>query len=88
MIIDMKKTNAIFSTIGMLAILGMFTGCEPQMDSKPDIGTAPTESQVTFSVAPQSGSDFNFVIENTSSVVGIPSFDLGNGSKLQLPFGN
>ncbi len=81
MIIDMKKINAIFSTIGILALLSMFTGCEPQMDSKPDIGAAPTESQLNFSITPQSGSDFNFVIENTSSVVGIPSFDLGNGSK-------
>jgi PKD repeat protein len=79
--IDMKYNKTIFSMFGILALMGLLTGCEPQMDSKPDVGAAPTESQVDFTISPQSGSDFKFAVENTSPVVGIPSFDLGNGTK-------
>ena len=77
----MMKMYKHFSRIaGVLALLLMFSACEPQLADKPDIGAAPTADQLDFSIAP--GSDeFNFVITNTSSVTGIASWDFGNGTK-------
>jgi PKD repeat protein len=65
---------------GILAIILAVAACEPQMADKPDIGAAPTADQLNFTITP--GSDeFNFVIENTSSITGIASWDFGNGTK-------
>lgn len=76
----MEKNKYFRSIAGLFALLVVMLGCEPQMDSKPEIGPAPTEDQLDFTITPGT-SDFRFVITNTSSVTGIPSWDLGNGSK-------
>ncbi|MBS0010469.1 MAG: PKD domain-containing protein, partial [Bacteroidales bacterium] len=65
---------------GILALLLMITACEPQLADKPDIGTAPTADQLDFTIAP-GADEFHFIITNTSSVTGIPTWDLGNGNK-------
>ena len=64
----------------MFAASVLFFACDPQLDDKPDIGQAPTDAQVDFTITPGSN-DFNFTIANTSSVTGIATWDLGNGSK-------
>ncbi|NEW81473.1 MAG: hypothetical protein GZ094_03800 [Mariniphaga sp.] len=76
----MKKNKYFRNIAGLIALMAVMLGCSPQMDTKPDIGLAPTEDQLDFSITPGTN-DFKFVIKNTSSVVGIPSWDLGNGSK-------
>ena len=76
----MKKNKYFRNIAGLLALLFVMLGCEPQMDSKPDIGLAPTEDQLDFTITPGT-TDFKFVIKNTSSITGIASWDLGNGSK-------
>lgn len=76
----MKKNKYFRNIAGLFALLFVMLGCEPQMDSKPEIGLAPTEDQLDFTITPGT-TDFKFVIKNTSSVTGIASWDLGNGSK-------
>lgn len=76
----MKKIRYIQKITGTIALIISMIACEPQMDLKPDIGLAPTEDQLNFTITPGS-SDFQFVLTNNSSVSGIPSWDLGNGSK-------
>jgi len=76
----MEKHKYITRITGILAILLVMVACEPQMADKPDIGLPPTADQLNFTVTP--GTDaFHFVIANTSSVAGIPTWDLGNGNK-------
>ncbi len=76
----MEKNRYIIRITGILAILLVMVACEPQMADKPDIGLPPTADQLNFTITP--GADaFHFVITNTSSVPGIASWDLGNGSK-------
>jgi len=76
----MKKYKYFSRLTGILAMLLLITACEPQLEDKPDIGLAPTADQLNFTITP--GSDaFNFVITNTSTVVGIPSWEFGNGTK-------
>jgi hypothetical protein len=76
----MEKYKYLTRIAGVLAILSVMIACEPQMAEKPDIGLPPTEDQLDFSITP--GADaYRFVMTNTSSVTGIPSWDLGNGSK-------
>jgi PKD repeat protein len=78
--IIMKKYKFMFRISGILAIIAMMIACEPQMAEKPDIGLPPSDDQLDFTITP--GSDaYRFVMTNTSSVTGIPSWDLGNGSK-------
>jgi hypothetical protein len=76
----MEKTRYKIRILGFLSLLLMMSACEPQMKEKPNIGLPPTADQLDFTVTPGS-TDFKFVIANTSAVVGIPSWDLGNGSK-------
>lgn len=80
----MKKIKYIQKITGAMALVLAMAACEPQMDEKPDIGSAPTEDQLDFSITPGT-SDFKFVLTNTSSITGIPSWDLGNGSKSTDP---
>jgi len=76
----MEKHKYIKKITGILAILLVMVACEPQMADKPDIGLPPTADQLNFTITP--GSDaFHYAIANTSSVSGIPTWDLGNGSK-------
>jgi len=65
----------------VLAFIGVYlASCEPVTMEKPDIGTPPSESQMSFTITP-GDDDFHVVITNTSSVTGIANWDLGNGSK-------
>jgi PKD repeat protein len=76
----MEKNKYLTRITGILAILLVMVACEPQMADKPDIGLPPTADQLNFTITP--GSDaFHYVIANTSSVAGIPSWELGNGNK-------
>jgi PKD repeat protein len=76
----MKKNRYILKLAGSFAVLVAMIACEPQMDVKPDIGLAPTTDQLDFTIV-KGATDFKFVMTNTSGVTGIPSWDLGNGSK-------
>jgi len=70
--------NNIFAL--MLAALVMVMGaCEPNELKLPDVGDAPSASDLIISVTP--GADaFHFTFENGSSVSGMASWDLGNGN--------
>jgi hypothetical protein len=76
----MKKFRYISRLAVILAAVLAFNACEPQLADKPDVGSAPTSDQLSFTITP-GNDEFNFVIENTSSVTGIPSWDFGNGTK-------
>jgi len=76
----MKKNKYFRNIAGLFTLLAVLVGCEPQMESKPDIGLAPTTDQLDFTITPGT-TDFKFLIKNTSTIVGIPSWNLGNGSK-------
>ncbi len=76
----MKKNKYFRNIAGLFTLLAVMVGCEPQMESKPDIGLAPTTDQLDFTITPGT-TDFKFLIKNTSTIVGIPSWNLGNGSK-------
>ncbi|HBL75606.1 MAG: hypothetical protein A2W90_05140 [Bacteroidetes bacterium GWF2_42_66] len=65
---------------GMAAFILVMFACSPEMDDVVDIGAEPTEDQLDFTITPGT-TDFKFVLKNTSSVTGIVSWDLGNGSK-------
>jgi len=76
----MKKYKYISRLTGILAAILAITACEPQLADKPDVGAAPTSDQLSFTITP-GNDEFNFVIENTSTVTGIASWDFGNGTK-------
>lgn len=76
----MKKIKYIQKLVGLASLLLVLFACEPQMEDMVDIGAAPTEDQLDFTITP-GASDFKFILNNTSSVTGIASWDLGNGSK-------
>ena len=76
----MKKMKYIQKLTGFAAIILAMFACTPQMEDAVDIGLAPTADQLDFTITPGS-TDFKFVLENTSSVTGIASWDFGNGSK-------
>jgi hypothetical protein len=76
----MKKIRSIQKLAGVITTILLMVGCTPQMEDKPGIGLPPTADQLNFTIT-QGTTDFKFVMTNTSSVTGIPSWDLGNGSK-------
>ena len=76
----MKKMKYIQKLAGMAAFILVMFACSPEMDDVVDIGAEPTEDQLDFTITPGT-TDFKFVLKNTSSVTGIVSWDLGNGSK-------
>lgn len=76
----MKRMKYIQNLLGLAALILVMFACSPEMDDSVDIGQAPTEDQLDFTVT-SGGTDFKFVLKNTSSVTGIASWDLGNGSK-------
>jgi PKD repeat protein len=72
----MKKLTYILFTAATVLIIG---SCKPTEIQTPDVGTAPNASELQITVTP--GADaFHFVIENTSSITGIATWDLGNGN--------
>jgi len=73
---NMKKFNYILITAAAALFMA---SCMPDELKKPDIGPAPTAADLQITVTP--GADpFHFTIKNTSSVVGMATWDLGNGS--------
>jgi PKD repeat protein len=76
----MKNIKYIYKLVALAALMLVMFACEPQMDDDIDIGQAPGEDQLDFTITPGSN-DFKFVLTNTSAVSGIVSWDLGNGSK-------
>lgn len=59
----------------------LFVACEPQEEEALEIGQAPDESQLDFTITRDSEDPFNFIIENTSSATGIASWNLGGTNK-------
>lgn len=76
----MKKIKHIQKLTGLAILLFAMFACEPQMEDAVNIGPAPTADQLDFTITP-GDNDFQFILENTSSVTGIPTWDLGNGKK-------
>jgi len=76
----MKKAKYIQKLVGLAALMLVMFACAPEMEEGVDIGAAPTDEQLDFTITP-GNTDFKFVLNNTSSVTGIASWDLGNGSK-------
>jgi PKD repeat protein len=72
----MKSIKYILS----LAIVALVLGsCEPKEIQKPDVGPAPSAADLQITITP--GADaFHFVVENTSTITGIATWDLGNGA--------
>jgi PKD repeat protein len=76
----MKKMRYIQNLLGLALLALVMFACAPQIDDTVDIGQAPTEDQLDFTVT-KGATDFKFVLKNTSAITGIASWDLGNGSK-------
>ncbi len=76
----MRSIKYIQRLTGIAALLLTLFACSPEMDDAVDIGPAPTEDQLDFTITP-GANDFKFVLTNTSSITGIVSWDLGNGNK-------
>ncbi len=76
----MKKIKYIQKFAGLAALILIMFACTPEMDDSVDIGAAPSEDQLDFTIT-KGTTDFKFVLNNTSTVTGIASWDLGNGSK-------
>lgn len=76
----MKKMRYIQNLLGLALLALVMFACAPQIDDTVDIGQAPTEDQLDFTIT-KGATDFKFVLKNTSAITGIASWDLGNGSK-------
>jgi len=74
----MKKT--IYISIIAVLIAFLWSSCEPQMQEGPTLGAAPDSTQLSFEVTQLDPWTYQFV--NTTDLVGIASWDLGNGSKI------
>ncbi|WP_016777817.1 hypothetical protein [Anaerophaga thermohalophila] len=73
----------ILKTGFMIAMASMlFVACEPQEDDALDIGKAPDESQVDFTITQDSQDEFKYIFENTSSVTGVASWDIAGTRKV------
>ncbi len=72
----MKKISFIY----FLLVAFFFVACEPSQVEKIELGAKPTEADLDFTIT-QGSDEFHFVIKNSSKIVGIANWDLGNGSK-------
>jgi len=75
----MNRTKIISAFLLVLALI--FNACKPTVLDKPGVNTPPTTDQLSFEITP-GDDDFTFVLTNTSSIVGIAHWDLGNGVKV------
>ena len=73
------KTNNLY-IFSLLISLGALGACDPMEDNDHSLGNAPQESQLAFSVTPQSGQPNIVVLKNESSVAGVAVWNLGNGA--------
>lgn len=58
----------------------LWASCEPQEQDGPTLGTAPDSAQLSFEVTQLDPWNYQYV--NTTDMVGIASWNLGNGSKV------
>ena len=68
---------------GIFAILAimLMTACEPQEMDDYALGAAPDPEQLDFTITQDAADEFKYVFENTSSIVGVPSWNLGGTKK-------
>lgn len=63
----------------MFALLTLvFSACNPMEDDMPDIGAAPSASDLAIEIKP-TDDPYRFTVTNNSSVTGMAQWDLGNG---------
>ena len=74
----------IFKT-GALAVLSllMITACDPQQSTDYALGAMPTADQLDFTATPTASKANIIDFANTSSIKGIATWDLGNGTKVK-----
>lgn len=74
----------IFKT-GALAVLSllMITACDPQQSTDYALGAMPTADQLNFTATPTASKANIIDFANTSSIKGIATWDLGNGTKVK-----
>ena len=68
---------------GIFAIMAimLMTACEPQEMDDYALGAAPDPGQLDFTITRDAADEFKYVFENTSSIVGVPSWNLGGTKK-------
>lgn len=71
----------IQNLLGLAALILVMFACSPEMDDSVDIGQAPTEDQLDFTVTPTATKPNIVEIKNTSKIVGIITWDFGNNQK-------
>ena len=69
--------------IGIMTLISFFVmiACDPQEKNDYALGTMPTADQLDFSTTPTAAKANIIDIKNTSKVVGIATWDFGNGAK-------
>ena len=67
-------------SLALAAAAGLIFSCAPMDKDEHGLGTAPSESQLSFTQAPGTASANIITLTNTSSVAGVALWDLGNGS--------
>ena len=65
--------------IVLMAILAM-TSCDPQDNDDHSLGAMPEESQLAFSATPKSEQPNVIALKNESSIKGVVTWDMGDGS--------
>ena len=71
--------------IGALALFSilLMTACDPQESTDYALGAMPTADQLSFTATPTASKANVIDFANTSSVKGVVTWDLGNGSKIK-----
>lgn len=77
----MKKMKYMQRLVGLAALILVMFACAPQIDDMVDIGPAPTQDQLDFSVTPTAAKPNIIEIKNTSKIPGIITWDFGNNQK-------
>lgn len=76
----MKKSKYIQKLLGLAAFILVMFACVPEIDDRVDIGLAPTEEQLDFSITPNAAKPNIINIKNTSAIAGIATWDFGNNT--------
>lgn len=76
----MKKIKYIKKLAGLATLIIVMFACKPEMDSRVDIGAAPTQDQLDFTTIPSAAKANIIDIKNTSKIVGIVTWDFGNNT--------
>ncbi len=69
--------------LGTLALISLFviTACSPQESSDYALGEMPTPDQLDFTITPSAAKPNVIEFKNTSKIVGVATWDLGNNAK-------